>query len=73
MGTRILKAYIQSLRKSGKTSALIETHSPLYAPMKDNTMPFPMTYYTIIFGIVTYSRSSNVTFEPELLKMWYSF
>jgi hypothetical protein len=82
MATTFFRADIQSrqktsflaqvvLKKSGITSALIEIQSSFYAHFKANKMPFPMTYYTNTFSTVMFSRSSNLTFDLEFLKMWY--
>jgi hypothetical protein len=46
------------LKRSSKTSALIEMQSSSHAYLEANKMSFPVTCYTNIFSTVMFSRSS---------------
>jgi hypothetical protein len=41
-------------------STLIEMQCSFYGHSKDNKIPFPVTYYTIVSSIVMFSRSLKI-------------
>jgi hypothetical protein len=61
------------LRKSAITSALIEIQSSFYAHFKANKTLCPMTCYANIFSTVTFSSSSNLTFDLFLKMRYFNF